>query len=31
MNYFYKLKKDNKNELFFEVTAEYKKHKVTGL
>ena len=31
MDYFYKLKKDTKNELFFEMTAEYKKHKVTGL
>ena len=31
MNYFYKLKKDNKDKLFFEITAEYKKDKVTGL
>ena len=31
MNYFYKLKKDNKNELFFEIPAEYEKYKVTGL
>ena len=31
MNYSYKLKKDKKNELFFEITAEYKKQKVTGL
>ena len=31
MNYFYKLKKYNRNELFFEITAEYMKHKITGL
>ena len=31
MNYFQKLKKDNKNELYFEITAEYKKNKVTDL
>ena len=29
--YFYEIEKVNKNELFFEITADYKKHKVTGL
>ena len=31
MNYSYKLKKDQRIELFLEITAEYKKQKVTGL